>query len=199
MLPCPALGFAGSCLQAEVFHRVVELLIARMGSWGARRGWPTPAWASRREAVMPPQPIPVPRMGTPSWLWLSQRSVSFSHLATSVPWGPAEGEQAYEMEWLWEHLQPLEEGLADPTSLCRLALAICLASSWYSSLTHPSCCLWGSTLGTMTQSPCKLVLPPSGCLHQRTRKGSTWWDVQGPNQPSPVLILRSKFNALSSI
>ena len=37
---------------------------------------------------------------------------------------------------------------------------------------HLSCCLWGSTLGATTCTPCRLVLPPSGSLHQGTLKGS---------------------------
>ena len=98
---------------------------------------------------------------------------SFSYLATSIPQGPAEGKQAHEMEWLQECPQPLKEGLADLVLLCRPALAMHLASSWHSFLMHLSCFLQGSILGPTACSPCKLVLPPSGSLHQGTLKGSS--------------------------
>ena len=102
---------------------------------------------------MPHKLILVPRMGMPRQLQLSCGGIFFQslgqfHLPRSI-WG----EPAHEMDWLWECLQPLEEGIANPTSLCRPALAMCLASSQCSSLMHPSSCLWGSTLGATASSP----------------------------------------------
>ena len=77
---------------------------------------------------------------------------SFSCLATSIPWGPAEGEQACEREQLRECHWPIEWGLADPTLLCRPALAC----SQHISPMHWSCCLWGSTLGVIAHPPVNL-------------------------------------------
>ena len=72
---------------------------------------------------------------------------SLSCLADSIPWDLAEGVGAHEMEWPWEHLLPLKEGLAVPVLLCSPALVIHLVNSWHSSLIDSFCCLWGSTLG----------------------------------------------------
>ena len=80
---------------------------------------------------------------------------SFSQLADFSPQGLAEGDWVYEVEWPWECFQPLKEYLV---SLCRLALAMHLTSSWCRSLMHSSCWWWGSILGATVHSPSKLVL-----------------------------------------
>ena len=123
---------------------------------------------------------------------------SFRHLFASIPQGPAEGEHTHQMEQLQECLWPLKEGLDNLILLCSPALAMHLASSLFSSLMHSFCCLHGSTLCTTAHFPNSLALPPSGSQHHRTLKGSTWRGVQGPTQPSSILILRSAFDALSS-
>ena len=111
--------------------------------------------------------------------------VSFiSHLANSAPWGLAEGDWVHEVEWPWEHIPLLKEGLADLFSLCRPDLAMHLVSYWCSSFRHSSCCLWGSMLGATPCSPCRLVLQPSGSLKQGALTGPAWRGVQGPTQLS---------------
>ena len=102
------------------------------------------------------------------------------------------------MKWLQECLWALKEDLPVLVSFCRLALAMWLASSCHSSLMHSSCCLQGSTLGSTAHSPCKLVLPPSGSLHQGTLKGSAQRSVQGLTWLPQILILGSTFDALFS-
>ena len=113
-------------------------------------------WVLRRGALMPPQPI-LPL----EWEHLLNSNCpagasSFSCLATSIPQGPFEGEQAHWMESLQESLWPFKEGLAFLFSLCRLALAMCLASSHHNSLIHSSCCLWGSIGCNCTLYPVNL-------------------------------------------
>ena len=102
------------------------------------------------------------------------------------------------MEWLWEHLWPLKEGLVTLVSLSRLALAMHLARSWHSSLMHSACCLQGSILGATACSPCRPLLPPLGSLHQGTLKWSTWRGIKVPTQLSPIVILGSTFDTLFS-
>ena len=120
----------------------------------------------------------------------------FCHLATSVPWVPAEGEQACKIEWLQECLQPLEEGLADPTSLSRpFWPCIWQVLGTASSCTHTIVC-GGVHLVQLHALSCKCVLPTSGFLHQGTQNGSTQRDDQGLTQLSPLLILGSTLDAL---
>ena len=98
---------------------------------------------------------------------------SFSHLATSIPWGPAEGEQACGMEWLEECLWPLKAGLADLVSLCRPALAMHYKSSWCSFLMHLSLCLWGEHWVQSHAPHCRDVLHSQELLHQGNLTWST--------------------------
>ena len=137
-----------------------------MGLWGLWEGdwhqlwhWAEGLWC-HLDLFLPLEQECLLHANYPAWV------SCFSHLAIPIPRGPAEGEQACEMEWMWESLWPLKEGLANLVSLCRPALALCLASSWCSSLMHLSCCLWGNTLGPIACSPCRLVLSPSGSLHR---------------------------------
>ena len=170
---------------------MAELLGNRMGLWGTRGGRLVPVWALIRGVLMPPWPIHAPRMGTPPRLWLCCRGIFFQSLGHFHPprsrWGNT---------GLWDGVT-LKDNLADPTSLHRPSLAMHLTSSQCSCLMHSSCCLWGVHWEQLQALPCKLVLLPSGFLHQGTPKGSTWRGVQRPTQVPLVLILRSAFDTLS--
>ena len=124
---------------------------------------------------------------------------SIGCLANSIPWGPAKGEWAHEVEQLWEHLLLLKVGLASPGLLCRPALAIHLASSWCSSWIHSSCHQWRSTLGATMHSPRRLAWLSLLSLCLWTLKGPKWRGVQGPLfQPSLLAVLGSTFSVLFS-
>ena len=96
---------------------------------------------------------PSPRMGCLLNHNYPAGVASLSDLADPVPQIPAEGEQACEVEWMWECLWPIAVGLASADLPCRPSLVMCLVNSWHSCLMHSSCSLWGSKLGATAHSP----------------------------------------------
>ena len=160
---------------------------------GARRGWLAPDWVlGWGDLVLPWSALPLelehcfPEPDCPV------EGFSLGHLAGSAP------------EAQLRRNKPVRQNscgnsscLTSPGSLCRPALIIHLASSWYSSWIHSSCHQWGSMLCATTHSPSRLSRQSLVSPHLWTQKWSEQWGVQGPSLwLSLPVLLRSTFGIL---